>query len=83
MRFEDLGALVRQLDGVGPSIVPRPATLQHALFEHPTHDVGERRAVDAGSLDELRLVQALVQRNRQQDGVLPRRQIVAAKFGLK
>ena len=46
---------VRQLDGIGARVFLGAAALQQAFLEHAADDVGERRAVDARAVDEIRL----------------------------
>jgi hypothetical protein len=83
VRFQDPCTLLRQLDGIGASVIACAATLQQALFEHPSNNISECRTIDAGPFDELRLIESFVLRDREQNGVLPWCQIIAAQFDLK
>ena len=57
-----LPTLRRQLDGIGPAILLGPATLDEPARQEPRDDVGKRRPVDAGPIDEIGLGQALLAR---------------------
>jgi hypothetical protein len=83
VRLQHPCALIRESDGIGTCVVARTATLQQALLEHPPNDISERRTIDAGQLDELCLIESLVLRDREQNGILSWRQIIAAKLDLK
>ena len=81
--LEDFPALVRQLHRVGARVLFGAAALQQALLEHPPHDVGERRAIDARLVDEMRLADAFVLRDGDQNRVLARRQIPTSHLALE
>ncbi|CEJ83391.1 hypothetical protein HYPGJ_10189 [Hyphomicrobium sp. GJ21] len=83
VRFQNARTLLGDLDGIGPGVVARPPPLQHALLQHAPDDVRQRRPIDARQLDELRLIQSLILRNREQNSVLPRRQPVGPELDLK
>ena len=78
------GPDLRRLLLSGGTLDPaRAAALQQAFLQHPTHDVGERRAVDARASDELRLTEPFILRNGQEHGVLTRREVDIAYFADK
>ena len=76
-------AFVRQFDRISARIFFRAPALQQALFEHAPNDVGERRPVDAGFFHEVRLAQALMLRNGDENSILTRCQVAATHFKLK
>ena len=81
--LQDFPALVGQLHRIGARILFGAAALQQPLFQHAPDDVRQRRAIDAGLLDEMRLADALVLRNGDQNRVLARRQIPFSHLALE
>jgi len=59
------------------------AALQETFPLHAPHDVGERRAVDARTVDQPGLAQSLVVRHRDEHGELPRRQVAVLHFRME
>jgi hypothetical protein len=49
----------------------RALALDYASLQKPLHNIGERRPVDPGQPDEIRLAQAFVLRNRRNYRILP------------
>ena len=66
---------VGQLHGIGARVFLGAAALQEAFPLHAPHDVGERRAVDAGAVDQPGLAQPLVVGHRDEHGQLTRGQV--------
>jgi hypothetical protein len=66
-RAQHAAALVGQPYGIGARIFLCAPTLHQAIAFETAHDVGERGPVDADALHEVRLAQALVLLDRQED----------------
>jgi hypothetical protein len=81
--LENPPALLREADCVSSGIFLCPPSLQQTLLEHAPNDIGERGTVDARAINELRLAQAFMLRDRQQHRILPRRQIGLSDLTLK
>ena len=76
-------AFLGQAHRIGACILLGAAALQQTLLDHPADDVGERRAIDAGALDQIGLAEAFVLRNRQQHRELARRQPAVGHLALE
>jgi hypothetical protein len=53
----------------------RPPPLQQPFAQHAAHDVGQRRAVDAGAADELGLAEPRTLRDGDENGELAWREV--------
>ena len=73
-------ALLREADGIHAGVAARALSLQQALLDQPSHDVGERGAVDPGLLDEARLADVRVLRDGGEDGILTRGEVGLARL---
>ena len=73
-------ALRRQLDGVSARVLLGPAALDQPAPEQARDDVGERRAVDAGTFDEVGLGQPFFVGDDHEHGELAGRQSARAGF---
>ena len=71
-RAQYTAALLSQLHRIRAGILLGAPALQQSLFLQAAHDVGQRRTVDAGAVDDAGLAEAFVLRNRREDGELAR-----------